>query len=469
MSLSHAGDGSCSSSDLESHLPAFLRRGDLIIIFALAVFLRLTLFAASNNQATTDGVLAQCFDCRQYLYMAQDIAHGTPDAEHGFFYFGPGYGVFLAAMNIFALGKPGILILVNIILSSLSCLLLYKLAMKLTQSYAISIIAALLAVVSYTSIGLSLLVMSDTLYFFILLLMLLAFLKALETGRISLFILAGLLGGASVLTRSLGQLWPLLMVLIAVAFLWKRRDIPYVNHSAAWKIAGKTAISAGLVFAMTLAWVIRNDIVHDTPVVAFTSANGPANLAAITIERLTGTPSNEVLAGWTQDYIDATGDSDISLGELLHLRWRRAVGTFDTLGWDMVKTYVSLDWENLNEISYLHRTLVPKYNNTTIPMEIWIMGHGLNYVNFILSMLGLIILFATGRVRTAVILGIIYFYYALLLGAYRWQYSRHFLPGQIAWAILIAVTIVFAGRHLIRAVKYILRMISLEFSLPARR
>lgn len=440
-----------------------------MLIFALAIFLRLALFAASNNQATTDGVLAQCFDCRQYLYMAQDIAHGTPDAEHGFFYFGPGYGVFLAAMNIFAQGKPGILILVNIILSSLSCLLIYKLAMKLTQSYAISIIAALLAVVSYTSIGLSLLVMSDTLYFFTLLLMLLTFLKALETGKVRFFILAGLLGGASVLTRSLGQLWPLLMIIIAVAYLWKRRDLAYLKHSTPWKIAGKVAISAGLILVMTLAWVIRNGIVHDTPVVAFTSANGPANLAAITIERLNGTPSNEVLAGWTQDYIDSTGDSDVSLGDLYHLRWRRAVGIFDTLGWQMVKTYASLDWENLNEISYLHRTLVPKYNNTTIPMEIWIMGHGLNYINFILSMIGLILLFATGRVRIAIILGIIYFYYASLLGAYRWQYSRHFLPGQIAWAILIAVTIYFGSSYILLGIKRIIGRISTEFESSSRR
>ncbi len=440
-----------------------------MLIFALAIFLRLALFAASNNQATTDGVLAQCFDCRQYLFMAQDIAHGTPDAEHGFFYFGPGYGVFLAAMNIFAQGKPGILILVNIILSSLSCLLIYKLAMKLTKSYAISIIAALLAVVSYTAIGLSLLVMSDTLYFFLLLLMLLAFLKALETRKVHFFVLAGLAGGASVLTRSLGQLWPLLMILIAIAFLWKRHDIPYLKRTTTWKIAGKIAISAGLVFAMTLAWVIRNDIVHDTPIVAFTSANGPANLAAITIERLTGTPSNEVLADWTQNYIDSTGDSDVTLGDLYHLRWRRAVETFDTLRWPMVRTYLSLDWENLNEISYLHRTLVPKYDNTTIPMEIWIMGHGLNYVNFILSMLGLIILFATRRARIAIILGIIYFYYASLLGAYRWQYSRHFLPGQIAWSILIAVTIVFASTYLIRGIKYLYAKYIPKFGSPGQR
>ena len=94
----------------------------------------------------------------------------------------------------------------------------------------------------------------------------------------------------------------------------------------------------------------------------------------------------------------------------------------------MIKTYISLDWENLNEINYMHRILVPEYNGVTIPMESWIMRHRLNYLNFILSMAGLVILLATGRARIAVVLGSIYFYYAVMIGAFRWQYSRYFFP-----------------------------------------
>jgi hypothetical protein len=441
--------------DMSMKLPRALRRGDLIIIFALAVFLRLVLFAASNNQATTDGVLAQCFDCRLYLNMAHSIANGSGGFEHGFFYFGPGYAVFLALMNLVAQGKPSILILINIIISAVSCLLLYKLAMTLTRSYAVAIAAALLAAVSYTSIVLSLMVMSDIFYFFLMLVFLLTYLRALDARRTSLFVLAGLVGGFSVLVRSVGPFWPIPMIIIAVAWLWKSGRTPDGKHAFPWKTAAKVALSVGMVIAITLSWMIRNYYVHGVFTQAITSANGPANVAAMTIERLEGTRANEVLAGWLDDYKRDTGDSTISLGELFQVYTTRTRQTFDTLGWEMIKTYAKLDWENLTEINYLHRILVPKYNDVTIPMELWIMGHGFNYINIVLSMLGFIILLATGRVRIAVVLGSVYFYYGVMIGAFRWQYSRHFFPGQIAWAILVSITLVFAANHAVKGIRNI--------------
>lgn len=439
--------------DISLKLPKFLRRGDLIVIFALAVFLRMALFAASNNQVTTDGVLEKCFDCRLYLNMAQSIANGSSEFENGFFYFGPGYAAFLALMNILAHGKPGILILINILISAASCLLIYKLAMKLTRTYAVALAAAILAAVSYTSIILSLMVMSDIFYFFIMLVFLLIYLEALDSRRMSLFILAGLVGGYSVLVRSVGQFWPVPMIIIAVAWLWNRGSAGEGRRKFPWKTAGKVALSIGLVIAITMSWMIRNYYVHGVFASAITSANGPANVAGVTIERLTGTPSNEVLADWFNDYTRDTGDSVVTLGELYHIYSSRARQTFDTLGWEMIKTYITLDWENLNEINYMHRILVPEYDNVTIPMESWIMRHRLNYINLVLSMAAFVILLATGRARIAVILGSIYLYYAVMIGAYRWQYSRHFFPGQIAWAVLVSITIVFVGTHIVGRIR----------------
>jgi 4-amino-4-deoxy-L-arabinose transferase-like glycosyltransferase len=441
--------------NITSKLSKLLRRWDLLAIFALAVFLRLALFAMSNNQATVNGVLDKCFDCRMYLNMAQSIAGRSVDSELGFFFFGPGYAAFLALMNIVAHGKPGVLILINILISAASCLLIYKLAMKLTRTYAIAIVAAILAAVSYTSIVLSVMVMSDVFYFFLILVFLLIYLEALDSQRTSLFVLAGLIGGYSVLVRSVGQFWPIPMIIIAVAWLWKRGPAVKEKRPFPWKTVGKVALSIGLVMAITLSWMIRNYHVHGVFAPAFTSANGPANVAAVTVERLTGTPSNEVLGNWYTDYQRDTGDSDVTLGELYHIYSSRARQTFDTLGWQMIKTYATLDWENLNEINYMHRILLPKYDNVTIPLEGWIMRHRLNYINLVLSMAAFVILLATGRARIAVVLGSIYFYYAALIGAYRWQYSRHFFPGQIAWAILVSITLVFIGNYVIRSVRRI--------------
>ena len=92
----------------------------------------------------------------------------------------------------------------------------------------------------------------------------------------------------------------------------------------------------------------RNYRVHGVATLAITSANGPANLVAITMERLTGKGSNEVLGQWVQEYQKATGKTEVPLGELFRLYSQKARQGIDSLGWKVYATYLSVVWENLN-------------------------------------------------------------------------------------------------------------------------
>jgi len=435
-----------------------VRRGDLIAVFFVALTLRLILLAAGNDQAGTNQVLNNCFDCNLYLNMAKSIAYGIGNYENGFFYFGPGYACFLALIVPVFQSHVVPIILVNIFISSLSCLLIYVLAMKLTRSYAVAIVAALLAATSYTSIALSCLILSDTFYFFIFILALLIYLEALESGKWVWYILAGIMVGVAALIRSVGQFWPVVMIIIAVAsYMGHRRTEPF-RHPAIGKFATQVAVAIIISVTIMSVWMVRNHRVHGVYSMAITSAIGPANLAAIAIERRSGKEANETMQGWVHDYLQETGESQIALGDQFRLYVDRAEKVADSLGWWTIgKTYLSLVWKNLNEISYHHRLLIPKCDSFTIPIEYGVKDFYLNYANFVFSMLGLVILIWRRRYRIAVILGSVYCYYAAMIGSLRWQGSRYFFPGQIAWAILVAISLVFLIGYIVKGLRYLFR------------
>ncbi len=444
-------------SSISNRLWKPFRRGDLIFIFFLALTLRLIMFAASNDQAGTKGVMENCFDCNLYLNTAKSVAYGTGDFENGFFYFGPGYPYFLAANVLLLASRVVPIIIVNILISSLACLLIYLLAMKLTRSYPTAVVASLLSATSYTSINLSCYILSDTLYFAVFLSGLLIYLHALDTGKWFHYIAAGIVVGLAALIRPVAQFWPLMMIVIGVASYMSFRRSDPGRYMPARRFAARVAVAVLIALAIISSWMIRNYKVHGVYTMAMTSANGPANLAAVTIERLTGTYSKEVMQSWYTERLEAENKPQLTLGEHFKLYLEKAGEITDTLRWEVVKTYFSILWVNLNDINFLHRHLIPRCSYFTIPMEQYIHDHYLNYLNFVFSMFGLVILIWRRRYRIAVILGGLYFYYAAMIGFLRWQGSRYFFPGQMAWAVLVAITLVFLGGYLFKALNSLYR------------
>lgn len=431
-----------------------LRRRDLIILLLAALTLRAMMFTASYAQVGTSGVFDHCFDCKMYYTMGQAIASADyAGAEFGFFNYGPGYGYFMA-LNVWLFGaRPVMIIMVNIILSSLSCLLIYFLAMRLIRSYAVAIVAGGLLALSYTSILLSCCTLSDTFFFFLFLSALLVYLRALDNGSWMMFVLAGLLTGASVLTRSVGQFWFLMMIILAALVALRGDDLTIMHRFRRRELVIKAGAAILIIFIMTGAWMARNYRVHGVATPAITSAIGPANLVAITMERLTGKGSNEVLGQWVQEYLTATGKTEAPLGELFKLYTQKARQGIDSLGWRVYATYFSVMWGNLNEINYFHRLLIPQQDGFTIPIERKIKTSGENYLSFILSMAGLVILLWRRQLHAAMTLGGIYLYFASMIGFFRWAGSRYFFPGQIAAVILIAVALVWAGSSIAELVR----------------
>jgi hypothetical protein len=108
----------------------------------------------------------------------------------------------------------------------------------------------------------------------------------------------------------------------------------------------------------------------------------------------------------------------------------------------MLSVYAGTVWENLTAREELHRDLLPP------AVHPWA-----NYLNapnrpFILAMIGLLSLLVLRRFRPAAILGLIYLYYASMIGFTKWQGSRLFYPGLAAEAILIAAFLCLSAKKI---------------------
>ena len=159
-------------------------------------------------------------------------------------------------------------------------------------------------------------------------------------------------------------------------------------------------------------WVVRNYVVHDIPTLAFTSSGGTANVASFTLERLENRTQAEIVGDWIKDYKEEHGLTKFTQDDYFLMNLGKAKETFKQHPYEMIKTYFDLVWTNMTAIDYLHRLILPEYNPITIPWEHKIHDNNLQYLVFIISMIGLAVLAVTRRFQALMVLGFVFVYYA---------------------------------------------------------
>ncbi len=430
---------------IKSFLLKCYQRRDLRNLFVLAIILRLLFCYESLHQVGVASAALSSPDAVEYVGMARSVIDGTDVAERWFFTFGPGYAYFLCFW-MFLLGERlFLLILLNILLSSISCLLVYRLGKMITGSYAVGMVAGVLAAMSYTSITLSSTLLSDSLYFFLFTASLVLLLQALENDRWRTYLLVGALVGAAALTRGIGQFWPIMMILVMISVRVSKYGLTSVSgFFSRRKSFLKPAVCVLVSVLFIGAWVLRNNSVHGVPVLTMSGTVGLAKVAGLTLERIEGTPFKEIQIRRVAEFKARTGIEKLTPSDYNRALLESTKQVFSEHTGEMLETYRYWTWRNMNEISYFHRTLLPEFNPTLIPLEETIKKYYLNYVCFALSVLGLLLLLFKRKFLAATILGLIYIYYVPLVGLTAHQGSRIFFPAQASWAILVAVVLVSA-------------------------
>jgi hypothetical protein len=426
-------------------------------IFAVALAVRSLLLYLSLQQIPAQSLFTASSDVTNYVAGGLSLLHSGADHERVFFSFGPGYPSWLAiAMWLFG-DKSMAIIYLQLLMSSLSCVLVYLLALKLKLSRAIAILAALLGAISVTSACLSCLPLSDTLFHLLFLAALWLFVSAIDDGHWWQFITAGLLFGCSVLVRSIGQFWFVPLILMAMLLARKREQFPVAPMPRYHSPRAKIIASILLILLVQAAWMARNYAVHGIWTIAYTSSGGPATVAAISLHPKDEGNYRQTLSQWEQEYLKEHNQTTFIPEEHYRMFQHHAIETFKNCPLCVFRAYMGLVWTNLNDIDYLHRILLPQSNLRTIKVEYLFKDHYLNYLGFPLALLGLLLLGIRRCYRAVIVLAAVYGYFMSMIGAFPWQGSRYFYPGYIAGDILISVVVVGLSSLLFIGAKRIFR------------
>lgn len=149
---------------------------------------------------------------------------------------------------------------------------------------------------------------------------------------------------------------------------------------------------------------------------------------------------------WNQEYLLNHNVKTMTMEQNYGWLQHKAGQTFSACPGCVIKTYLKFAWTNLNDVDYLHEDLLPASRSVTNKVQNFVRSNHLNYLSFELSMIGLGILLLVKKFRLFIILATLYGYFLAMIGAFPWQGSRYFYPGQLAADILTAIVMVFAWK-----------------------
>lgn len=409
------------------------------------------------GQVGSDGVLSLAPDSARYANIGQHLAGYGPADEGAVVIFGPGYGVFLGLVFFMVGIKPVVVLLLQILLSSSSCLMIYHLAHELTGMKSVGYIAAYLSALSFTSVSLAAMVLSDTLFFFLFLAGNLAFVVGLRHGRLRLFILSGLLLGTATLVRSIGQFWPI--VLIVIFLVWPREKSAHDGNGDRWRFRWRASTTVLIALIIMSGWIIRNYALYGLPTIAFTTAGGPANVAKLTIARIESRDPVDVVSQWLDEYKRENGIDVLTQVDAYKMNSEISRRTFARYPSASLETYGGLVWENLHAVNELYRAQLPQYSPKIIQCMSMYQKQSLNYLWFWLSVAGFAVLLLFRQWAGAVFAGTAYLYFSLMIGFTQWQGSRLFYPAEIAWPVLISFLVV----AIVRSIGWAVRKVRMQY------
>ena len=166
----------------------------------------------------------------------------------------PGYPVFLALVYFIAGIKPYIAILIQLLLNTISVILIYRIAQSLFNNKVVATIAALLFAIDIHSIYVANVLYSDTLFIFLFLLSLYYFFAGMKAMSFLKFILSALFMGMASVTRPVSLLYPFVLFFVVLLF----------NRGIQRKWFIKAIIPYTLiVYAIVGGWVLRNHTTYN--------------------------------------------------------------------------------------------------------------------------------------------------------------------------------------------------------------
>ncbi len=420
----------------------------LILLFSVAVILRVLFLSITASQMTTDQIETLSPDTTDYTEAARQLLDSGTVNQKTVAIFGPGYSFFLYLVSLPFGWSPVYLLCVQVLLSSLCAVGIYWLARLLLDNERIALAAGYVYACNVLSISLASAFLSETLFTACLLGGLLLLFQPAQKRFLFSVICSAFLFTIAILTRSQGLFFPaFLLCTTALLLLVKNGQTPYGNKQL-FKKVGACALTCYTIFAL---WTTYNTLAQEQPQVS-----RALPIACMRIGMHINTKQNQTTWGEEQLRFDSL------LAEQIQLTGKtkeNLFGGFATAYFtdvirakpiQSIRILFSLFNENIHmETGHLQLQL-PDWAETVRRWEIFSNRKGLNYRATLFSLVGFFILWGWRKKQQAIMLASIYLYFAILSTFTLWQGNRIMYPAVIAWSMLIAVVLVW-GFDLLRS------------------
>jgi len=250
---------------MSRHMIFHKRRAYVWGVFGVALLVRIAYLWLIFQHTTIDAIAKSPPDSRLYLGLARSFLTGQPDL-HSLYMAGFGYALFLNGF-LAVVNSLAVVIFGQIVLSAATSALLALVTSELFESRPAGWVAGLLHAMALTPAALAGSFLSETLFFFLIVLSLLLYLRALKDPSFPLQVGLTVTLAYAVFTRSVASLFAL--ALLAHALLFCRAV-------ATKSFRRRFTMIVGAVYLLTGAWAWRNYVVHDVFTIAGT---GPAAAA----------------------------------------------------------------------------------------------------------------------------------------------------------------------------------------------
>ncbi len=419
-----------------------------LIIFGLALSLRLLFLILMLADVGASHLVDQFKDPVKYFTAADYLFGRAETGQYELFLVGAGYPFFIGICNTIFGHIYWPILLTQIILSSYSCVIIYKTAQLITRNPVIAMIAGILAAVSLTSISLANALLSETVFFFLFTFSLYLFFKGLIESRWRPIISAGICGGAAVLVRSVAMFYPVLFIVFALLFFAAGLSVKRKS------VLVKAAIVALIMLFVPALWGLKNLNEHG----AFT-VSGTGVLAAKTY--LTADILIDVQGRNVSDFPrlrDSLYQSSLAKYQVGDYQKNQSediefiISAIKKNNSVFLEKYFSIVLDNATAVSKLQFVQLPGLTSFFNTLDKITRRSYNDPMVLVFSLVGFFII-ARKNLNIALILLINIIYFAAMSGITFAQGSRIFFPALSTQSILVATTILFfynlarAGRN----------------------
>ena len=420
--------------DPASSPPTPARNGatiDLLFLFFMALIVRLSYMAAASYCMGFEAFSTFAPDSKLYQIVAEHMLVGHLRGPSVLLIIGPGYGAVLAAIQWMFGPHEVFPILFNILLGSLSPLLVYLIATRLVENRWVALAAGLISALSLTGTTTSCHIMTDQPLFFFYAAALLSFILGYQRRSRGWFITAGLTAAAALMVRGSGQLaipvFGVLALVLPVKPLYASRRELILRAGLAVLIAGSAVF----------AWSLRNLVKEDQ----FVFMTLPAiTMRHCLVAQALANDDAELIQKYRVEMGLEEGEGDLE-------RYR---GAYDIARQKVAEAWRTMPGRMLYYFFYnvdINLRAPNDYVGLQIPplalfmadLNLFVVNYW-GYVLLGLSLLGILLLALTGRPLAAWILGTHYIAFTLFCGSSFWQGSRLHYTAELAWAILVPST-----------------------------